>query len=90
MTAHPGRAETRVVSDPNSSRQRYDIVVRGRLSGRYECAFDGVALEPRKGETKLHAEVLDQSQLYGLLNRLQDFGIELISVNAVPEPRDAG
>ncbi|MFL5861287.1 MAG: hypothetical protein ACJ780_10965 [Solirubrobacteraceae bacterium] len=71
-------------------RQRYDIVVRGRLSKRYESAFDGVTLEPRTGETKLHADLADQSQLYGLINRLRDFGIELVSVNAVPGPSDAG
>jgi hypothetical protein len=72
-----------------SSRQRYDIVVRGRLSNRCEYAFDGVTLEPRPGETRLHADLADQAQLYGLLNRLRDFGIELISVNVVPERQDA-
>jgi hypothetical protein len=70
------------MADPDLP-QCYDIVVRGRLSRRYECAFDGVTLEPRRGETRLHAELADQSQLYGLLNRLRDFGIELVSVNAV-------
>ena len=69
--------------------QHYEIVVRGRLSRRYECAFDGVTLEPRPGETHLRADVSDQSQLYGLLNRLRDFGIELVSVNAVPGRADA-
>lgn len=72
-----------------ASRQRYEIVVRGRLSQRYESAFDGVTLEPGVGETKLRADLADQSQLYGLLNRLRDFGIELVSVNAVPERGDA-
>ena len=71
------------------SRQRYEIVVRGRLSRRYECAFDGVTLVPRNGQTTLRAELADQSQLYGLLNRLRDFGIELVSVNAISEARDA-
>ena len=75
---------------PAPSRQRYDIVVKGRLSERYESAFDGVALEPGQGETRLLADLTDQSQLYGLLNRLRDFGIELVSVNAVPGSRDAG
>ena len=70
-------------------RQCYQIVVRGRLSSRYERAFDGATLEPRNGQTTLRAELADQSQLYGLLNRLRDLGIELVSVNAVPEPRDA-
>jgi hypothetical protein len=71
------------------SRQRYEIVVRGRLSGRYECAFDGARLVPRNGQTTLCAELVDQSQLYGLLNRLRDLGIELVSVNPAAETDDA-
>ena len=74
--------------DPGS-RQRYEIVVRGRLSRRYECAFDDVTLVPRNGQTTLRAELADQSQLYGLLNRLRDFGLELVSVNAVSEAGNA-
>lgn len=77
------------MSDPHSSSRRYEIVVRGRLSSRYEAAFDGVRLESREGQTSLHAELVDHSQLYGLLNRLRDFGIELVSVNAT-EACDAG
>jgi hypothetical protein len=71
------------------SRQRYEIIVRGRLSRRYESAFDGVTMVPRHGQTTLRAQLADQSQLYGLLNRLRDFGIELISVNAVSDALDA-
>jgi hypothetical protein len=78
-----------VITD--QSRQRYEIVVRGRLSRRYEYAFDGViTLVPQSGRTTLYAVLADQSQLYGLLNRLRDFGIELVSVNAVEETDDAG
>jgi hypothetical protein len=77
------------MSSPAASRQRYDIVIRGRLSKRYESAFDGVTLEPRHGQTTLRADIVDQSQLYGLLNRLRDLGIELVSVNAAPGASDA-
>jgi hypothetical protein len=66
-------------------RQRYEIVVRGRLSSRYEGAFDGARLVPRSGQTTLCADLVDQSQLYGLLNRLRDLGIELVSVNPAEE-----
>jgi len=59
------------------------------LSRRYEGAFDGVTLVPRNGQTTLRADLADQSQLYGLLNRLRDLGIELVSVNAVSEAVDA-
>jgi hypothetical protein len=63
--------------------QRFEIVVRGRLSDRYGAALDGVTLEPRRGETALRGDFADQAQLYGLIDRLRDFGIELISVNAL-------
>jgi len=88
MTAHPGRADACAVIDRHS-RQRYEIVVRGRLSSRYECAFDGARLVPRNGQTTLRADLIDQSQLYGLLNRLRDLGIELVSVNLAAETDDA-
>jgi hypothetical protein len=88
MTAHPGRADDCAVFDGHS-RQRYEIVVRGRLSSRYEGAFDGARLVPRKGQTTLCADLIDQSQLYGLLNRLRDLGIELVSVNPAVETSDA-
>ena len=74
--------------DPRS-RQRYEIVVRGRLSSRYDHAFDGVTLLTRHGQTTLCADLVDQSQLYGLLNRLRDLGIELVSVNAAQRTDDA-
>jgi hypothetical protein len=62
--------------------QQYEIVVRGRLSERYSTAFDGLTLRSHAGTTTLRGAIIDQSQLYGLLNRLQDLGIELISVRA--------
>ena len=74
----------------SNSRQRYEIVVRGRLSNRYECAFDGATLVPRHGQTMLRADLIDQSQLYGLLNRLRDLGIELVSVNPAARADDGG
>jgi hypothetical protein len=74
MTSHP---------DPT---QRYTIVVRGRLSDRFHSTFDGFAVEPRRGETILSGPVSDQAQLHGVLARLRDLGIELISLNRVETP----
>ena len=59
---------------------RYRIVLRGRLSERFESAFEGMALEHGPNQTVLTGDVRDQAQLYGLLDRLRDFGIELVSV----------
>lgn len=60
----------------------YRIIVKGRLSERFASAFDGVVLEPGSGETALVGR-LDQSQLYGLLNRVRDFGLELVRIEEV-------
>ena len=62
---------------------RYRIVVKGRLSERFDSAFQGVVLEPLPGATALIGEFADETQLYGVLDRLRDFGIELVSVNPV-------
>jgi hypothetical protein len=65
---------------------RYRIVLRGRLSERFATAFDGMALEAGPSQTVLVGEVRDQAHLYGLLDRLRDFGIELVAV----EPESIG
>ncbi len=70
--------------------QRYEIVIRGRLSSRYQSTFDDVTLVRCAGQTTLRADVVDQARLYGLLNRLRDLGMELIRVERVPEDDGAG
>jgi hypothetical protein len=62
---------------------RYRIVLRGRLSERFESAFEGMALEPGPNQTVLVGDVRDQAHLYGLLDRLRDFGIDLLAVELV-------
>ncbi len=75
---------------------RYRIVLRGRLSERFESAFEGMVLEPGPNQTVLTGDVRDQAHLYGLLDRLRDFGIELLAVEPAgscencPEPRRPG
>ena len=66
--------------------RRYRIVLRGRLGVRFESAFDGMVLEPGRGQTVLVGEVRDQAHLYGLLDRLRDFGIDLVAVEPVDAP----
>jgi hypothetical protein len=59
---------------------RYRITVRGRLSGRFAPAFDGLAVEPRADVTGLVGDIVDQAQLFGVLERVRDLGLELVSV----------
>lgn len=64
----------------------YRIVVRGHLGDRFAASFDGLTAEPRSGETALVGCVRDQAHLYGILERLRDFGLELLRVEQ-DEPR---
>ena len=66
------------------SPQRYEIVVRGELSGRFADWFDGVDLKTREGHSVLTG-VLDQSHLHGVFARVQDLGLELVSVAKILE-----
>jgi hypothetical protein len=64
----------------------YRIVVRGELSQRYTPAFEGMALTTGDGQTAIIGPVTDQAHLHGLLNRVSDLGLELLSVNVMLEP----
>ncbi len=62
------------------SSTRYTIVVRGRLSERFVSGLPDVSMRPGTGTTRLDTEPLDQSQLHGLLERLRNLAIELVSI----------
>ena len=62
---------------------RYRVVVRGGLGPSFASAFEGLELASREGETSLTGSFADQAQLHGLLDRLRDLGIPIVSVNPV-------
>jgi hypothetical protein len=61
----------------------YRIVVRGRLSERFASGFAGMTVEPSDGTTALVGDVVDQSHLFGLLERVRSLGLELLRVEVV-------
>ncbi|GAA4346521.1 hypothetical protein [Angustibacter luteus] len=64
---------------------RYEIRVRGHLAPRWATWFDGMTLTRHDdGTTVIHGPVADQSALHGLLRRLSDIGLPLVSVTAIP------
>jgi hypothetical protein len=63
----------------------YRIVVRSELSDVYAAAFEGMEMETRDGDTVLTGEIIDQPHLYGILERINGLGLELLSVEALPE-----
>jgi hypothetical protein len=58
----------------------YRICIRGCLTERIGSALEGMRFETGEDETVFTGEIRDQSQLYGLIDRVQDLGLELVSV----------
>jgi hypothetical protein len=65
---------------PDMGACRYRIVVEGELSGCYSGAFEGMQLELLGGKTLISGVVDDQSRLHGLLERVANLGLTLVSV----------
>jgi hypothetical protein len=66
----------------------YEIRLQGRLDPRRSVSFDGMSLTTATdGTTVLRGPVMDQAALHGLLARVRDLGLPLISVTQ-GEPRE--
>jgi hypothetical protein len=62
----------------------YHIRIEGHLDNRWSDWFDGLSIIPEAdGKTLLSGPVTDQSALHGLLKKVRDLGMPLISVNPV-------
>jgi hypothetical protein len=60
---------------------RYEIRLKGHLDSRWAAWFDGLTLtNENDGTTAIRGPVVDQAALHGLLQRLRDVGLPLISV----------
>ena len=60
---------------------RYEIRVKGHLASRWAAWFDGMTLTNESdGTTSIQGPVIDQAALHGVLHRLRDTGLPLISV----------
>jgi hypothetical protein len=60
---------------------RYEIRLKGHLDPRRAAWFDGLRLtHERDGTTLLRGPVADQAALHGLLRRVRDLGLPLVSV----------
>jgi len=60
----------------------YEIQVRGRLDALREELFDGMTVASADGVTTISGFVADQAALHGLLARVRDFGLVLVSVKS--------
>jgi len=61
----------------------YQIVVRGYLQSHWSEWFEDVTIESAGAMTTITAKAIDQPALHGLLIRVRDLGLPLISVKRV-------
>jgi len=67
---------------------RYEIRVKGHLADRWAAWFDDMTLTRQAdGTTVLDGPVADQSALHGLLRKVSDLGLPLVSVTATADIR---
>jgi len=58
----------------------YQITVRGRLSDSLASAFEGLTATPSAAGTVICGELPDQAALFGVLDRIESLGLELLAV----------
>jgi hypothetical protein len=62
----------------------YQIGVHGSLDGKWSDWFDGFTITPQAADgTLLTGPVADQAALYGMLSKIRDLGLPLLSVRRV-------
>ncbi len=61
----------------------YEIRVVGSLSPQWMDWFDGLVINTENGETLLRGPVADQAALFGLLKKIRDLGLPLVSVRQI-------
>jgi hypothetical protein len=84
-------SETPRIDSDRHQAGRYEIRLRGHLESRWAAWFDGLSLTYRSdGTTVIHGPVADQAALHGLLQKVRDIGLPLVSVTCLePDRPDA-
>ena len=83
------KAET-MSAQPWSQPQLYEIRFKGHLSAYRAQMFEGMEMVQGPGdETVLSGPVIDQAALHGILNRIRDLGVPLLSVQRLSPDKDS-
>lgn len=71
-----------MIDTPTPNAQYYEIRLKGHLEARWVKWFDGLTITLEdNGDTLLTGPVIDQATLHGLLKKVRDLGMPLVSVN---------
>lgn len=74
-----------------SESQRYEIRLQGHLDSRWADRLGGLALALHTdGTTTLTGSLADQAALHGLLNRIRDLGVPIVSIQRLSPEEEVG
>ncbi len=74
-----------MIDKPTPTTQQYKIRLKGYLDTRWRDRFEDMTISLEEdGNTLLSGPVTDQSALHGLLKKVRDLGLTLLSINQVP------
>ena len=88
VTGHLPECKCRVVEGDRTRGSRYRLVVRGESTKPLGFLFEGMTMDLVAGNTVLTGNVIDQAHLHGLLQRIQELGLELVSIDPVDSRAD--
>ena len=82
-------SETHTSTGDHDEPGLYEIRIKGLLDDRWAAWFGGLTLTREdNGETLLTGPVVDQAALHGLLRKVRDLGMPLLSVTRVRPGQD--
>lgn len=77
-------SETHPSTEEHDESGLYEIRLKGHLAERWAGWFEGLTITlADNGDTLLTGPVIDQAALHGLLRKVRDLGLPLLSVNCL-------
>jgi hypothetical protein len=70
-------------ADHDADHMVYQIKIKGHLVPQWTDWFEGLTITLEDGNTLLTGPVIDQAALHGLLKKVRDLGMPLLSVNSI-------
>ena len=71
-----------MINEKEIDRTFYEIQVKGSLDARWNELFEGMTIAGQNNVTTISGMVADQAALHGLLARVRDYGLVLISIKS--------